>query len=359
LIINASLERGGVIFLKIRNSMLEWFYYTLLQKTTSEYRGYTLKFISRTKEYRLLKNNKKLACWFLETNEIKTCGNEKSPAEKKIVKQFILIPQEVENKHQRLKRQREEEIKEEERRKEEIHNRFMKELNHRCSLFKDDEINIECIEQLIDSMAAKYIDEWYVVGIHPDRYADNFPIYFSVAKSDVRSALKRVNDERIRQFVMHENGTESEKSDEILYDELTEEELIDKTHIFPIHAQREGNLVTITELENKRFEKLAEGAIQYAKIMISENIREFIPNKRIEIYWWEKEGQYFVPSIEEKKEHSSLREMILKQLEPKPNAVAKPSRIEVETRFLTDENDDETQKYHPQKGVIYWRRLDL
>jgi uncharacterized protein (UPF0305 family) len=348
-------KQGGVIFLKISNSMLEWFYYTLLQKTASEYRGYTLKFISRTKEYRLLKNNKKLACWFLETNELKTYDNEKSPAEKKIVKQFILIPQEVENMHQRLKRQREEEIKKEEKRKEEIHNRFMDELNNRCSRFKDEEVTIEHIEQLINSMAAIYIDEWYVVGIHPDRYDDNFPMYFSVARTKVRLALVHVNDERIRQFVTREIDIGSQKGEAVLIDELSEEELIEKTHIILIHAQREGNLVTITELENKRFEKLAEGAIQYAKIIMSENIREFIPNKRIEIYWWEKEGQYFVPSIEEKKEHSSLREMILKQLEPKPKAVAKPSRIEVETRFLTDEKDNETHKYHPKKGVIYWR----
>lgn len=350
--------------MKISNAMLDWFYYTLLQKATSDYRGYTLKFINRTMEYRLLINNRKLASWFLETNELMTYCNEKSSAEKKIVKQFMQLPQEVENKHQRLKRQREQEIKEEERRKEEIHNRFMNELNHRCSLFKDDEITIERIQQLIDSMAAKYIDEWYVVGIHPDRYEDNFPMYFSVARSKVQLALVHVNDVRIRKFVVPESDTVSQKSDEDLIDEdlideLSEEELIDKTHIIPIHAQREGNLVTVTELENKRFEKLAEGAIQYAKTMIRENIREFIPNKRIEIYWWEKEGQYFAPSTEEKKDPFSLREMILKQLEPKPKAVAKPSRIKLETLYLTDDSDIEIQKYHPQNGVIYWRRLNL
>lgn len=243
-----------------------------------------------------------------------------------------------------------------------MHQRFMKDLNKRCSQLLDDEIVKENIEKIITDLAYKYIDEWFVVGIHPDRYEDNFPIYFSVACSRVTSALDDVEDNRIRKY-LHRNRkrTHTPPSPESIIAKLTDQEIIEKTYIIPIRAQREGNLVTITDLEDKRFEKLTEGAIAFVEGLVRNAIREFVPKSHVDVYWWDENGEYFLPAIEPEqkpKEPSSFREEILwatlATKKPENKSKAKPSMIRLEISFFSEAKKVQIKKYKPQRGVIEW-----
>lgn len=144
---------------------------------------------------------------------------------------------------------------------------------------------------------------------------------------------------------------------------LTDDEIAEKTQIVPVRAQREGNLVTITELDDKRFEILADGAIQYAEERIRNRIRDYVPQSQMEVCWWEGVGEYFVPSEKSnqlRREPLSFRESILGPLEtakrPASKGKAKPSRIQLEVQFIAEENKTEIRKHRPQPGVIVWIR---
>ncbi|MBU9714103.1 hypothetical protein [Evansella tamaricis] len=79
--------------MKLSHGMLESFYYTLLRKGVENYRGYTFKFFKKQKEFRLQNGNRKLASWFLETDQImdykeaKTPGKNSSPKSSPISQQ--------------------------------------------------------------------------------------------------------------------------------------------------------------------------------------------------------------------------------------------------------------------------------
>lgn len=361
--------------MEVSKSFLELCYATLVQKGRAEYRGYTLKWIKQSREFQFNKKNRRLASWFLENDVIENYGKEKNPAEYRMTKQFQLLPQKLEDLYQlrrnqeaeiRKEKERQDTVLEEEKKRQEqkILLRFMNDLNERCSQLKNREISDESIESIINDLAYKYIDEWFVVGIHPDRYEDNFPMYYSFARSRVRSALCNVEDKRIQKYI-RKNSKISQPAPSLqsIIAKMTDEEIENCTQIIPVRAQREGNLVTITELDDKRFEKLTDGAIQYAVGYVKQHIRDYVPNSQIEVCWWEGVGEYFLPSAnsdQQQKEPLSFREYILgpiKALErPASKSKAKPSRVQLEVQFITEDKEIEIWKYRPQRGVITWSR---
>ncbi|MBU9714104.1 hypothetical protein [Evansella tamaricis] len=202
---------------------------------------------------------------------------------------------------------------------------------------------------MVDYFADRYFDEWYTVGIHPDKYADNYPIYFSAARGRVMGALPQVKDPRFQSLIKL-----LQPQQETDWSNLPEAELLQATRLIPLSAQREGNLVTITELQQKRFESMVDKAFLFAKNIVEKDRKKYVAWKELTIYWWEKEGSFFLPEVNEETEPTTLREKVLKSLEPKPKKKGKPSRLHLELKLLSPEEKLTLQRYTYQKGIINW-----
>ncbi len=304
-------------------SLLDTFYISVTTQEARDYRGYKIRFLKRNKELRLEKSGRQLASWFLESNECVTYNHCKTPAEKSFVRKFILMPDEIERKYQ------------EEQRK--TNDRTYKdsdvviELKANLKKLKIDEISYESLDHIVSGTADKFADDWYDIGIHPDKYADNYPMYFGFAKSRVWSELASIRDTRI------------------------EEGLKKKARLIPIRAQREGNLVLINELDHKRFTSLVSKAIQYAEDNFYKlNPLSFLPSGELKVLWWEKHGEmFFDRETFERNEAKSLREQVLNSLLPKPESQPKPSRVEFKVRYQS--NEIQADYRCPQKGILEWK----
>lgn len=75
----------------VSSAFLEACYYTLIARGNCEYRGYSLKWSTKNKEFLILRNKRKLASWFVDTDELKTYQNGNNPAELSMTKQFLLL----------------------------------------------------------------------------------------------------------------------------------------------------------------------------------------------------------------------------------------------------------------------------
>lgn len=352
--------------MNISKSMIENFYEACKYKSQVQYRSYTFKYCGGY-EILLLKNKRKLASWFIGPNEIVIHGNEISKAEKQFVKKFKAFPEKAEQFYQHLKEQEQLRIQRKKEEEEILEQQYYRELNEYCSNIKDEEITSAIIDKLVDHFANQYIDIWYVVGIHPDRYDDNFGWYLSNAKTRVRNTLSSVDDQRF-QKLFRKNILVEDNEDKFCWTKLSDDELLPYTYITPIYAQREGNLVTITDLDQKRFEKLVDAAWQYAVNLVKEEPKNYLETAELTVYWWEKEGEFFLPEPDikvEKVEHQTLREEMLyippqnsrPTLRPNPTnpkSSAKPSRLQVKVEYLLDGEGKALREFHSQKGVIKW-----
>ena len=350
--------------MNISKSMVESFYYTCRSKGKNQYRNYTFKYNNRGDELLLLKNKRKLASWFVEKDEIIIHGNEKSNAEKQFVKKFKALPQKAEELYQHLKEQKKLTIQRKKEVEERIEQQYYRELNEYCSNLKDDELTSEIIDRVIGHFASQYMDIWYVVGVHPDRYDDNFGWYLSNAKARVKGTLSSVQDPRFQKLLRENHLIDNTKA-EIPWSKLSDEEVLQYTYVTPVYAQREGNLVTITDLDEKRFEKLVAEARQYAVNLVKVNPKKYLEDVEFTVYWWEKEGDFSLPEPEIKEEHQSLREemlyippqktkTIVKPNPQNPKSKAKPSRLQVKVEYLRDGEEKTLWQIHYQKGVIKW-----
>ncbi len=282
------------------------------------------------------------------------------------MKKFKALPEKAEEFYQHLKEQERLRIQRKKEEEERLEQQYYRELNDYCSNLKDKELTSEIIDKVIDHFANKYIDIWYVVGIHPDRYDDNFGWYLSNAKIRVKNTLSSVDDPRF-QKLLRKNNLVEDNEDEFCWSKLSDDELLPYTYITPIYAQREGNLVTITDLDQKRFEKLVDAAWQYVVNLVELDPKKFLEAPELTVYWWEKEGEFFLPEpdIKAEVEHQTLREELLyippqnssPTLRPNPTnpkSNAKPSRLQVKVEHLRDGEGKSLQQLHSQKGVIKW-----
>lgn len=313
--------------MNISKSLIDIFYEVLRKQTTKTYHGYNLRFLKRKKEVRLEKDSRVLVSWLIEPNEFVTYDNHKSTAEKSFVRKFLYLPQAVELKFQ-----------EEQKKTENLSNNdnsVVIELKDHLKKLKTEEITFESIDRIVSLVASKYVDEWYNVGYNPDKYADNFHMYYSFAKSRVWSELTFIRNARV------------------------EENLIKRAKLVPLRAQREGNLVLISELDHRRFLSLVDQAIEYAESYIQGlNPFTFLPKGKIQIYWWEKQGIFFSDlDRNNEAEPKTLRDHVLQVLSPNARKQAKPSRIELEVIFPGEDKHVEVKSYCPQYGIIEWTRM--
>ncbi len=136
--------------------------------------------------------------------------------------------------------------------------------------------------------------------------------------------------------------------------------------IIPIKAQREGNLVTITNQDHIKFESLCAKALDFAREQVLQHsLEKFWLERKIQVCWWEKQvssGGFFLQSGNDKKDMppDTFRNKILMQLEPRPKRQPKPSRLKVlvyfDKRDLAGNTIPMIRKIVPQLGVIEWWR---
>lgn len=342
--------------MSVSKSMLKWFYSVALSKGNSSYQGFTLEFLSRLKEIRLLRGTKKLASWLIESDQIIEYTNNIETKDEYFVKKFHLLPEAADKQFQVLQQEAKtnESLKNEQNQKKSMKQNklFLEELNDVCLQLKNNEINRESLNEIIRKFAGKYIDEWYIVGTHPDKYNDNYPMYFSAAYGKVKHSLLDIGDIRVSEFVYNNFDLNPNAKDSYLIKGMTNNEIIKYTRIFPVRAQREGNLVTITEDEHEAFNLLAKKALKFGEKLIKSNIKLYVPEKTIKVYWWEKNGDFFID--EKPDEPNTLREKIHKDLQPKPKYTPKPSRLKLMTKFVYRKKFT-IREYSPQKGIINWR----
>lgn len=129
--------------------------------------------------------------------------------------------------------------------------------------------------------------------------------------------------------------------------------LLNRLQIKPVRAQREGNLVLITELDHQRFSRLCDKALEYSKEYIKESVRDYVDKGKFEIYWWEKEGLFFLSSEHIAPVPTTLRETILQKNMPKPKQKSRPSRLELNISFPKDKKTN-ILRIVTQYGIIYW-----
>lgn len=340
--------------MSISHAMIESFYYTFINKGVNYYRGYTYKFIRRNKEIRLLKKNRNLVSWFLETNEFKILNSNLSNSEKQMAEKFYELPTEAEKMYQSLKNQEKNRIKAEKEKEKALNDKFKLELNNYFSNLKDEEITYEHIEKIINFFSSRYIDQWYIVGIHPDKYNDNYPMYYSAAQSRVKVAISEIDDKRIQNLFIRSND-ENKNNSVIDWAGFTDEELLNCVKVLPTYAQREGNLVTISDLQQKYFEKLVKKAIRFAENKIKSNVRIYLETGHLTINWWEKDGELFITKQEEENEPNTLMGKILQQLKPKTTNGSKPSRLHIDIITILNGQKVITTEYKTQKGIIEWK----
>lgn len=178
-------------------------------------------------------------------------------------------------------------------------------------------------------------------------------MYLSASEAEVRKSLLDIDNDRVSTFVFDNFDLNQSDKDRFIIKGLSKEDILKHTYIIPVFAQREGNLVTIKELENKRFIKLVHEAIKYGKNLIQKDIHTYIPTNSFSVCWWKKDARFFIPNHKKQKDVSSLREKILLDLQLVQKNTPKPSRVQIKTQFSYDKRI-EAEPFQRQNGIIQW-----
>jgi len=314
------------------------------------YRGYTLSRVHN--EIRLLKKSRKLAAWNIVQNQTELFDNYISEAEKRMAKNFCKLPLAAEaNYQERIQRY-----------KQPVKLKYADEvIAHLENFFAglpDEEINPGNVKKIVEELAARYASAWYDTG-NPDHFADLYLFYVAMAESQVEGLLCKISDRRIKKL-----GS----TPKVGYrDNYTEQELLNMMKIVPLKAQREGNLVTITDQDHMKFENLCLKAQVFAREhVLKQPPRYYLTEQKIQVCWWEKQFAsqgFFLHSDDTKKElrPDTFINKLLELSKPKPKQQAKPSRLTV---LIYSNKQDQAgnvipmvRKIVPQLGIIEWIHL--
>lgn len=320
---------------KINEKLIKDFYINVLNQTKFTYKGYTFKFVKKDIQLKLIKDKKLLSIWYIENDDIESFLDEVSKVDKNLIKAFEQLPSKAELLFQE---KRQEEKDNSIPRKREV----ITEFEDYFASFKENELTKSHIDQVINKMAVKWLYEWFDRGGNPDMFADNLLNYESQTITWLNNLINDVKVPRV-QLILNEDSNK----------ELNDIEENSKIKLFPKYAQREGNLVTISELNHKQFIVLCEKAINFGTNMIEENPDNFKDMKEIQVNWWENEGVFSIAEIIDRNNPRTYRELILSKLGPVLGKGKKSSRI-----ILGITNKDYPNKnlrmIVPQKGRIEW-----
>lgn len=325
------------------NKMLNAFMNSRYGKSV-KYHSYILETTSTKVE--LINGSKRLAMWDIENDSVCVFDNL-SVAEKRIAKKFIKLPALAEQLYKMNK---------ELEKKRDKYAGGRAEIKEILMNIPDEEKTKDTLQKLIKKLSYIYMDDWQGGG-NADVYNDNYLNYLMQTECEIESIMFNAGIDWVTYLLAKTNN-------KVYWDRYDDNELSNMAKIVPLSAQREGNLVTVTEDEYKRFEKNCDKAYKYAKkYLMNKPLREFVPEGVIEVCWWEKNingSKFFVTEKEIEYSPSTYREDILMRFHPKSKSLksAKPSRLSIKIFF--DENDKEgnirylLKKRVSQLGIIKW-----
>lgn len=325
------------------NKMLNAFMDLRYSKSVKYYSYVLERFNTKIK---LINSSKRLAMWDIEDNSVYVFDNL-SAAEKRIAEKFIKLPALAEQLYK---------MKKELEKKRDKYSEGRTEIKEMLMNIPETEKTKDTLQKLIKKLSYRYVDNWQGGG-NADVFNDNYINYLMQTECVIESIMLNARIDWITYLLAKPNN-------KVYWDRYDDNELSKMVKIVSLSAQREGNLVTVTENEYKRFEKNCDKAYKYAKEYLrNKPLREFVPEEVIEVCWWEKNikgNKFFVTEQEVEYIPSTYREDILTRFYPKakPRKSAKPSRLSV--RIFFDESDKEgnvrylLKKSVSQLGIIKW-----
>lgn len=294
----------------------------------------------------LINGSKRLAMWDIEDDSVCVFDNL-SAAEKRIAEKFIKLPALAGQLYK---------IKKELAKKRDRYAEGRAEIKEVLMNIEDAEKTKDTLQKLIKKLSYRYVDDWQGGG-NTDVYNDNYLNYLMQTECVIESIMFNAGIDWVTYLL-------AKPKDKVYWDRYDDNELSKMFKIVPLSAQREGNLVTVTEEEYKTFGKNCDKAYKYAKqYLLNKSLRGFVPEEVVEVCWWEKNtdsNKFFITEKEEDYTPSTYREEILVRLHPKvkQQKSAKLSRLSVKIFF--DESDKEgnvrylLKKSVSQLGIIKW-----
>lgn len=331
-----------------KGRMLEMFMSTAYTGVQNSYRSYVFK--RQKGQIQLSKTSKIIATWDINLDEF-IVSEKLSPSEKQMARKFSELPNLAEQQHQAGAKNSTPRI---DPKRIIIQEVVEKVLNN----ISDSELTKELLEEWISTLGDRYVAFLYDTG-NPDHFADDLYGYTFMAKSYVKDIMLDLYDQRVLDLLL-------EPHHPAYWDRYDDQALLRMLKIVPLKAQREGNLVTITETNQVLFEHSCDEAYLFAQnYFSSQSLRNLVPKTEVGIYWWErnKEGKEFhVSGTTEgeikQSQPCTFRESIQRKKPTIPKKKAKPSRLSL--RIYFDENDAEgnvipmIRKHIPQNGILYW-----
>lgn len=326
--------------MKINQRLVESFYNALISQNNFTYNKYLFKFNKKDIKVKLISNKKELAYWNIEDNFVESFLDEADVSEKKFIKIFYELPKEAEKIFQKKKQEREENSIP--RRQEVLY-----ELEDSFATLKDNEVTKENIDSIISKIKNNWLYEWFEKDANADKYADN--LYMNELQTDiwVNIILGNVSDKRVLKVL---GGTLEGKTNIAKDDE-------DGILLRPKFAQREGNLVTVTEIDHIRFTELCKKAIKFASEQVNKNFEQYKGIKEIQINWWEKDGKFYFNEDIDKNNPKTFRELIISKLDTILKKRPKPSRILLDIVTARSLENDFKLISH-QYGKLEWNKTN-
>jgi hypothetical protein len=317
--------------MKPSQKLINDFYTNIKQMKSFKYRDYTFNFVKRDIQVKLLKSKKILAIWNVEQDSFESNLTEADVYENKFIKNFKQIIKDCDLFFHKEELNRKQNIipKSEE---------LIKEIDQYFARLKDDEVSIECINQIKGKLANNWLYEWFDTGGNPDRFADNLYMYEMQTRIWLDLLISETSDLRVKKLLNQNNSTKKLSETEALF-------------IYPKYAQREGNLVTISDLQHQRFVKLCLEALTFATSEISSNLAKYNSINELQVNWWEDERLFYINDIYDKQNPRTFRESILLKMEPVLERRKKPSRI----ILGISKEEKKINMISPQKGILEWK----